>query len=366
MLLIAIGATTNTFVNTLEEMNVFYRGNVVVVPRGSIFVQAISVGGFIHEGVLEDLRNVDGAKTAVPMIFILGLPRNEGVIQIVPSNITVGIPAGNWSVLTGSISLKPNGSWPSASEEKREIVIGAHFSSKYSLSVGSEIEINNKKLKVVGILDVPLSSSNFLKGTIIMTLETAQEVYNYPQLISMAVVEAEEGTTEKDLSDRIEVEVPSVGALTGDERNEVIAPFLRDIELWSLGIRSVVSCITMVLVMVVSMMNVFERRKELATLDALGIPMSSIIRTVVTETGLIGLFGWVAGIPLGITASLLIVHFYTLGPLPIMLSNIFIFISPGMMLATLVSTLALSCVAGLISAITITRKNIVELLRSEY
>jgi ABC-type antimicrobial peptide transport system permease subunit len=366
MLIIAIGATTEKYVNTIREMNVFYHGNVVVVPRGSFFIQAVSVGGFFQEGVVETLRTVEGTKTAVPMLFILGLPTYEGVIQLVPSNITVGIPEGNWSVLTRSLSLKPNGSWPSASDGNKEAVIGAYFSSKYGVSVGSEIEINKEKLRVVGILDVPLSSTSFLGGTIIMPLGTVQEVYDYRELISMVVVEPEDGITEEDLSDRIEAEVLGVGALTGDERNEVIAPILSDIESWSLGIRSVVSSINMILIMVVSMMNVFERRRELATLDALGIPMSSIVRVVVTETGLIGLFGWFIGIPLGIIAALLIVYFYTLGPLSILLSNIFGLVPPLLILETLIATLALSCAAGLVSAISVTRKNIVEVMRSEY
>jgi putative ABC transport system permease protein len=364
MLIIAIGGTTNHYINAVKEMNVFYRGNVVVVPKGSIFVQAISVGGFIQESVLENLRTVEETRTATPMLFILGFPIDEAVIQVVPSNITVGIPDGNWSVLTGSLALKPGGSWPSTSLEKREAVIGAYLSLKYDLSIGSEIEIHNHKLKVTGILDTGPSSS-FLGGTILMTLDIAQEVFQYQHLISMIVVEPEEGVTEKDLSDRIEAEVPGVRGLTGNERNDVIAPIFRDLELWSLGIRSVISFITMILVMIVSMMNVFERRKELATLDALGIPLRSIVRMVVTETGFIGLFGWILGIPLGIIATLLISYIYTLGPISMIISGAFNLVPPVMMLEILLSTLALSGVAGLLSTLTFTRMNIVDLMRSE-
>lgn len=365
MLIISIGATTTRYVTVLKEMNVFYRGNVVVVPKGAIFAQAIPVGGFLQENVLATLRSVEGVKNAVPMIFVLGFDDHESVIQIVPSNITVGIPAGNWSVLTGAITLQPNGGWPSANSELREAVIGPDFSLKYRLSVNSEIEINHKKLKVTGILDAP-SSSSFLCTSILMPLTTAQEVYDYPQLISIVVVEPEVGTTEQELADRIDADVQGIGTLTGDERNEVLAPILRDLELWSLGIQTVISGTNTILVMVVSMMMVFERRKELATFDALGVPLTSIVRVVVTETGLIGLLGGLVGIPLGIITALLITYFYTISPLLIILSNVFVLVPPVMMLETLIFTLALSCVAGLLSAVTILRRNTVELLRSDY
>lgn len=198
-----------------------------------------------------------------------------------------------------------------------------------------------------------------------MALNVAQDVFQYQNLISMIVVEPEDGVSEEALAERIEAEVPGVRGLTGTARNDVIAPLFRDLELWSLGIRSVVSFVTLILVMVVSMMNVFERRKELATLNALGIPLRSIVRIVVTETVLIGLFSWLLGIPFGIIATLVIAYFYTPGPISMILSGAFNLVPPVLMFETLLSTLALSGIAGLLSSLTFTRMNIVELMRWE-
>jgi putative ABC transport system permease protein len=364
MLIIAIGGTTNHYITAVKEMNVFYPGNVVVVPKGSIFIQAISVGGVLQEHVLEHFQTMEGVKTAIPLLFLLSFPIDEALIQLVPSNITVGIPDGNWSVLTGSLALKPGGRWPSNSLDQMEAVIGAYLSLKSGLSIGSELEINDHLLHVSGILDTGASSS-FLGGTILMALNVAQDVFQYQNLISMIVVEPKDGVSEEVLAERIEAEVSGVRGLTGTARNDVIAPLFRDLELWSLGIRSVVSFVTLILVMVVSMMNVFERRKELATLNALGIPLRSIVRIVVTETALIGLFSWLLGIPFGIIATLVIAYFYTPGPISMILSGAFNLVPPVLMLETLLSTLALSGIAGLLSSLTFTRMNIVELMRWE-
>jgi len=362
-LITAVGATTTRYVSLIKEMNVFYRGDVVVVPRGSIFVQAFSFGGFLHESALDEVKRVEGIRNAVPMLFVLGSPTHEGVIQLVPSNVTVGIPAGDWSVLVGSTPLKPGGSWPSANTSEREVVIGASLSDVYGLNVGSEIEVNKYKLRIVGVLRY---TSAFLARTIIMPLKTAQEIYGFETMVSMMVVEPQEGIEREDLANRIETQVLGVRALTDEERNEIVEPMFRDIELWSLGITSAVFLMSAVLVMMVAVMNVSERRRELATLDAIGAPKSSIVRIVATETGLIGLLGGLLGIPIGAFATLLLVCFYTKVPLSLILGETFILVPPAMMLKTMMVTVALSCIAGLIPAIAFGRKNIAELLRLEH
>ncbi|MFH0749262.1 MAG: ABC transporter permease [Candidatus Bathyarchaeota archaeon] len=363
-LIIAIGATTTTYVNALKEMNQFYPGSVVIVPRGAIFIQAISIGGFLYEGVLKDILGVEGTGTATPMIFVLGSSRLEGVLQIVPSNISIGLPLGNWSVLTGSISLQPGGRWPSSVSGEREVVIGTNLPQKYNMALGDNIEVNGKELRIVGILDVP-SSSSFLRTTLLMPLNTAQELYDYQKLISIVIVQPLKGINEQTLADKIEREVIGVNALTSDERNEVVEPVFRDIQLWTMGISSAVTFLNTVLIVIVTLIGVTERRKELATLDAIGIPKQSIVRMVVTETGVTGLLGSLLGIPLGIAASLLMVYFYTNGPISIILSDMFVIASPALLLQILLSTVALSSLAGIIVALTITRKNIAEIMRFE-
>ena len=360
MFILAVGATTTRYFAIIREMNVFYSGDVVVIARGSIFVQAISFGGFLQESTLEEVKKVEGVKTAVPMLFVLGPSPRLG--PLLPSNISIGIPVGNWSVLVGPTPLKPGGRWPSAGSGEKEAVIGVSLSDEHGLTVNSTIMIKNHELRVVGILDTP---SAFLARTIILPLKVAQEIYGYRRLISMLVVEPQEGVTEEELAERIEAEILGVTALTGGERTLFLEPILRDMELWNLGIRGVVFLMSMVLVMTVAMMNVSERRKELATLDAIGAPKSSIVRIVITETGLMGLFGAILGVPLGTAAALLLTSFYTRFPMSMILRGMLFFVPPTTMLEILASTVVVSCIAGVIPAITAARKSIAEALRSE-
>jgi len=360
MFIVGIGATTTRYAAVIREMNVFFSGDVVVVAKGSFVVQGFPIGGALQERTVEDVKEVEGVKNAVPMLFVIA---SEGFIQPVPLNISIGVPAGNWSVLVGLTPLRPGGTWPSGDLSEKETVIGPSLADQHNFTVGSNITVKNYELEVKGVLD---TRSALLSRVIILPLELAQDVYGYNMLINMVIVEPDEGVTESKLADRIEEEIGGVRALTGVERNEMVEPLLHDIETWNLGIRSVLFFLSIVLVMTVAMINVSERRRDFATLAAIGAPRSSIVRMVITETGLIGLFGGLAGILLGMVATLLLASFYTNIPISVFIPDIFIIVSPTLMTEILLSTIAISCIAGILPAITAARASIAEVLRAEY
>lgn len=280
-----------------------------------------------------------------------------------PLNISVGVPVGNWSALVGSTPLKSDGRWPSASSGEKEVVVGGGLAQLYNLTGGSEIKLKNQDFKVVGVLD---EGPVLLSRMIIMPLNVAQNVYyDYPW-ISMMVVEPQSNVTQEELGNRIEAKIPAVEALTREERDETIEPLIRDVKTWNQGIGGVLFLISMIIVMTVALMNISERRRELATLDAIGAPKSTVVRMVVTETGLIGLFGGIAGTLLGTVAAVFLASVYGNVPLSLMFPSLFFLVPPIMMLEIIALTVVLSCIAGAIPALIVARRNIVEVLRSEY
>jgi putative ABC transport system permease protein len=346
-------------------MNIFFSGDVVVVAEGAMVIQAFPVvGGNLPESAVEKVQQVKGVETAVPMLVRFGY-QVEAVIQLAPTNVSVGIPPGNWSVLVGHTPLKPGGNWPSPDPGKKEVVIGSSLAKQYDLTLGSKVKIENTNLTVAGILD---TRSALLSRSLILPLELAQRLYygHTMWIGNMVVAQPDEGTTEKELMDRIEAEIPGVEALTTDERNEIVEPLLHDIETWNLGISSVLYILSMVLITTVAMMNVSERRRDFATLDAIGAPRGSIFRMIITETTLIGLLGGLAGLLLGSIAAILIASFYTNIPLSMFFLDLLDIVPPLFMTKILASTVVVSCVAGIIPAMAASRMNISEVLRSEY
>jgi len=363
--IVAIGATTTNYTAVIREMNMFFSGDLVVVAEGAMVIQAFPVvGGNLPESVVERVQQVSGVKTAVPMLVRFGF-QVEAVIQLAPTNVSIGIPPGNWSVLVGNTPLKPGGDWPSPDPGVKEVVMGSSLAKQYGLTVGSNVKIENSNLTVAGVLD---TRSALLSRALVLPLELAQRLYyrHTMWIGNMVVAQPEEHVTEKEVADRIKAEILGVEALATDERNEIVEPLLQDIETWNLGISSVLYLLSMVLVITVAMMNVSERRRDFATLDAIGAPKGAIFRMVLTETTLIGLLGGLSGIVLGSIAAILIAGIYTNIPLSMFFLELFHLVSPLFMIKILASTVAVSCVAGIIPAIAASKMNIPEVLRSEY
>jgi ABC-type lipoprotein release transport system permease subunit len=361
MFIIAIGATTTRYAAVIEEMSYFFRGDVVVVARGVFVIQAFPIGGTIQEDVVEKLKQMNGVKTAVPILFTFNPHRLEGAIQLLPHNVSIGIPLGNWSILVGSTPLK-EGNWPS-SDYAEEIVIGPSIADNCNLTIGSIIKIKGYDLEVVGIME---TRSPLLSRTVIMPLKLAQNLYGYTMLINMVIVEPEEKVDVKELTRKIEMEIASVKALTEDERSELIEPILQEVKLWNIGLQGVLFSMSMMLIITVAMMNVFERKRDFATMQAIGATNTSIIRIVLTEIALVGFFGSFLGIWLGAGVALLMVSFYTDIPVSLIFPDIFVIVPPFLIIKILASAVVVSCIAGIIPALTAIRTNIAEVLRAEY
>jgi hypothetical protein len=163
MFILVIGATTTRYVSVIKDMNVFFTGDIVVVARGVFVIQAFPIGGVLQESVVETLKEIENISTAVPMLFIINPFAAEGVVQLVPPNVTFGIPPENISILVGFTPLKPGGTWPSTDSD--EAVIGPSLADNHNLTVGSVLRIKGNNVTVTGVLE---TRSAILSRAIIM------------------------------------------------------------------------------------------------------------------------------------------------------------------------------------------------------
>lgn len=359
---VAIGATTTRYIAIIKEMHVYFSGKVVIVDKGTIVIEGFPIGiSGLPESMVDTVENeVNGTKSAVPMLFIYNL---AGALEALPTNVTIGIPQGNWSVLTGPTPLKPGGHWPSPDSSENEVVVGLSISDQYNLTEGTQIKIEGHEFTVTGVLD---TTSALLSRSILMPLELVQEIYRYNMLVNMIVAEPTEGFDTQKLANNIESEIPTVKALTDEERTQLAEPLISNIETLTLGIGAMLFALSMIFVMTVAMMNISERRRDFATLDAIGAPKSFVFQMVITETGLMGLIGGVVGILLGSVAAILIASLYTGIPISLFFPSIFQITPPLLMIEILAFTVTVSCIAGIIPSLGASKMKISELLRAEY
>lgn len=362
--IIAVGATTMRYTTVISEMSVLFSGQVMVVSKDTIVVQAIPITrGSLQESLTEELTaNVKEAAKAVPVLFITSI-NLQGIIQPVPPNFTFGIPIADWQSMLGPTPLKGKvGRWP-MNDSSNEAVVGPSLAEQYNWTVGEEIMVQGHAVKITGILDTRLA---LLNRGVIMPLVLAQKIYNYPESVNIIAVKPILGYSEKDLAALIEQNVSYVKVLTEEERNDMIQPVLAQVETWNVGLETVVFVMSLILVMTVTLMSVSERRRDFATLDAMGASLTYVFRVVILETALIGVLGGVLGIIFGSLTAIVLASLYTNIPLAQFVPSVFDIVPPVYMTEIFAAVVLVSCVGGIIPAINATRMRIAEALRAEY
>jgi putative ABC transport system permease protein len=361
---IAVGATTMRYTAMVKEMNVLFHGQIMVTSNNAIVVQAIPIGGSMlpQNYTEEKIRQVEGVHKTIPVLFVTPMSI-AGIVQTLPVNFSMGISVDDWKSIIGPTPLRGNvGHFP-ANESSNEVVVGASLADQYNWTVGAEIVQNGHKLNVAGILDTKMA---LLNRCILMPLKLTQIVYNYPGSVNIITVKPAQGYSERNLTEAIEKKVDYVQALTEDERNDLIQPVLAQIETWNLGMQTVILAMSLILVMTVTVMNVSERRRDFATLDAIGAPLSYMFRIVILEASLIGVLGGALGVCFGSFASLVLASLYTNIPLAQFFPSIFEIVPPFYMLEAFAAIIFVCCLGGIIPALNATRMRTAEVLRAEY
>jgi putative ABC transport system permease protein len=361
--IVAIGATTMRYTTVIRELNVLFNGQVTVVSKDAIVIQALPIGGSMlpQDPTVEKILTIPGVRTVTPALFLTSVS-SQAIIQAVPVNFTMGLPVEDWSSILGPVSLRKNGHLP-ANDSSNEIWTGGSLADQYGWSVGTEIRVNNYTLHVSGVFDTSMA---LLNRCLIMPLTLAQTVYNDPQMVNIIAVRPAGNTTEQDLTLAIKQKISYVNALTETQRNDIVQPVLDQVQTWTLGIEAVVFIISLILVMTVTVMSVSERRRDFATLDAIGAPTGYVFRVVILETFLIGVLGGAVGIASGSLTALVLASIYTNIPLALFFPSILDIVPPLYMLEMFVAIVGVCCLGGIVPAINAMRMRIAEVLRAEY
>jgi putative ABC transport system permease protein len=362
---IAVGATSMRYATVIQEMDVLFHGQVTVVSKDAIVVQAIPIsGGMLPQDLtVEQIWSVSGVSAVTPVLFVTSVG-SQPLIQPVPVNFTIGIPVEDWELALGPIALRRNGHFP-ANDSSSEIVAGASLADQYGWTVGTEIQVSGYVLRVSGVLDTRMA---LLNRCLVMPLRLAQSVYNYPGSVNIVAVKPVQNVSQQDLTDAIKSEkkLDYVNALTETQRNDIIQPILEQLQTWTVGTEAIVFVISLILVMTVTVMSVSERRRDFATLDAMGAPASYVFRVVILEASLIGVLGGVIGVVFGSFGAIVLASLYTSIPVALFFPSIFEVVPPVYMLEMFAAIVGICCVGGVIPAANAMRMRIAEVLRAEY
>jgi putative ABC transport system permease protein len=177
-------------------------------------------------------------------------------------------------------------------------VLGQTAAEILKKKVGDPIQIETKELKVVGIVK---GGALVEDGSVILSLSLLQGIIGSPNQINAIDLRATPGTSAQqlaDLAEQIQQLVPEVRAVTVSEHLSHAEGF-RLVKAMSWGTSLLAILVGVLGVMNTMLMTVFERTHEICVLLAVGWTRSRIMRMILYESALLGLFGGVVGVAIG-------------------------------------------------------------------
>ena len=291
-----VEAMTSDISDKLEK----YGANILIVPKTenlALNYGGISLGGVSFE--MEEIRETDleRVKTIRYAANIAALgPMVLGVIEVGAHRaLMAGVD------FDATRRLKPwwkvNGSLPG----ENGVLLGAEAARVMASSVGEDIEMKDRQLRISGILSPTGSQDDHLVFT---RLATAQTLFDKEGRVSMAEVAALCTACPIEEMVRLISEVlPGAKVMAIQQvvarRMETLAQFKR----FSYGVSAVVMLIGGLVVLVTMMGSVRERTEEIGIFRAIGFRKAHVIRIVLIEAGIIASIAGIIGYVLGLAAT---------------------------------------------------------------
>jgi putative ABC transport system permease protein len=181
-------------------------------------------------------------------------------------------------------------------QNERAVVLGTTAADILKKKVGDTVQFETEELAVLAIVDGGAFVEN---GSLILSLPLLQQITGNQDQISAIDVRVTPGTDIQRLCAELNRLIPEARA---DPAGEHIASSegYRVINAMSWGTSLLAVLVGVLGVTNTMLMSVFERKQEIAVLLALGWRPSRIVRMILWESALLGFFGGIIGVLLGI------------------------------------------------------------------
>ena len=269
--------------------------NLVVTPKGWCAYEQISVltGEQLPEAIpmseLEKIRTVPGVGSAVPYLNEKTAFRNQPVpvIGIWPEPMRT---LQKWTVESGRYFNAP---------DERGVVIGAAIAKQFQLKPGDEFTVRGKPLPVIGVLREAGTKDDIAT---FIPLPLGQQIYEVEDKVSFIAVQV----TDLEQLEAVSLNIQEVANVAVVSDKHLLASILSIVGTVSAAMQAVAA--VGVLAAAFGIVNtlltaVYERRREIGILQALGSPRRTLFLAFMLESGLYGLLGGLLGTALGLLGA---------------------------------------------------------------
>lgn len=330
--------------------------NLVVTPKGWCAYEQISVltGEQLPEAIplseLNKIRIVTGVKHAIPYLNEKTAFRNQPVpvIGIWPEQMR---DLQHWAVEDGRYFETPT---------ERGVVVGIAIAKQFTLRPGDTFTVRGNPLPVIGVLRETGTKDDIAA---FLPLSLAQEIYEVQDKVSFITVQV----TELEHIESVSLAIQEAANVAVVSDKQLLSSILSIVGTVGAAMQAVAA--VGVLAAAFGIVNtlltaVYERRREIGILQAIGGTRQTLFLTFMLESGLYGLLGGLLGVVIGVLGA------YGFGPS--LTDNAFtaslrqpptLALHSDTLLLTLAFSVGLALLAGLYPAYRATRLSPVEAMR---
>ncbi|MCL2808365.1 MAG: ABC transporter permease [Coriobacteriia bacterium] len=332
--------------------------SLIVTPKNWCAYDQISIltGNALPESlqleVYEAVAAIEGI-TAVPYLT------QKTAVQNNPVTVTGILPAEmkefmSWEVAKGDYF---------SSVDERAIVLGYGIAERFELDLKDSIRIQGEEFPIKAILAQTGSNDDV---SIFLPLAVVQEVFEVEGYISYIAAQVAD-LSKLEFYEAAIIEVANVSVTSDRQLLSAVLSMLGSVNM-TLQLIAGVALIAAAFGIINTMMTaIYERRREIGILRAIGAKGSSIFKIFVLESGLYGLLGGLLGVVLGLAVSALVAPLIAESSFNDLLkgAQIEVSLDPGIIALSIIFALVISVASGLYPAWKASRLTPVEAISYE-
>jgi len=355
--LTVLGALSARLNQQVKGAETWFTSKISVVPGGGGLFGGSD--GYLELSKVDEIEAVPGVKSAIAGF---GLPLDgDGAGFTGAPELIVGADLSKAEDLLNLLTIDQGRILEEGDEGK--VVLGSTLADKFEVGLGDTVELRGEDFEVVGIYEPTLSApDSFAFLSYEDALNLFRKINPYFQVDDIAAtidVIPEEGVDANELAARIDDSVEGINVISPEEAERQISQFSLIFNAILLGIGFIALVVGGLSIINTMIMSVSERTNEIGLKKAIGAETGSVLSEYLLESALIGFFGGLIGMLLGLLA----VYFLNNATAS---SQVTVFaITPTVIVGPVVFATVLGTAAGLFPAFRAARLRPVDALREE-